>query len=106
VKRIEHCMFCYVTANWRRRPMTSREVIANLIGSITTNEKLRIKVTLDGNTCSPGIKVSDEDLTTLAIECNDFHDEWDYRLRPRNQHVQIQLFSVVHPSERQVGRAM
>ena len=83
--KIEHRMFCHITANWRGRPLTSREVIVNLIGSTTTNEGLRIKATLDENTYAPGIKVSDEELATLAIERDEFHDEWNYRFRPRNQ---------------------
>ena len=84
--KIEHRMFCHITANWRGRPLTSREVVVNLIGSTTTNQGLRIKATLDENTYAPGIKVSDEELATLAIERNDFHGEWNYKLRPRNPH--------------------
>ncbi len=85
--KIEHRMFCHITANWRGRPLTSREVVVNLIGSTTTNEGLRIKATLDENIYAPGIKVSDEELATLAIERDEFHGEWNYRLRPRNQHI-------------------
>ncbi|MHB8190195.1 MAG: ISAzo13 family transposase [Ferrimicrobium sp.] len=85
--KIEHRMFCHITANWRGRPLTSREVVVNLIGSTTTNEGLRIKAALDENNYTPGIKVSDEELATLAIEHNEFHGEWNYRLRPRNQHL-------------------
>ncbi|MHB8344382.1 MAG: ISAzo13 family transposase, partial [Ferrimicrobium sp.] len=85
--KIEHRMFCHITANWRGRPLTSREVVVNLIGSTTTNEGPRIKAALDENTYTPGIKVSDEELATLAVERNEFHGEWNYRLRPRNQHV-------------------
>jgi hypothetical protein len=29
--------------------------------------------------------VSDDELATLAIERDDFHGEWNYRLRPKNQ---------------------
>ncbi len=85
--KIEHRMFCHITANWRGRPLTSREVVVNLIGNTTTKEGLRIKATLDENTYAPGIKVSDEELATLAIERNEFHGEWNYRLRPRDQHI-------------------
>jgi len=84
--RIEHRMSCHITANWRGRPLTSRGVVVNLIGSTTTNQGLRIRATLDENTYAPGIKVSDGELATLAIERNDFHGEWNYRLRPRYQH--------------------
>jgi hypothetical protein len=29
--------------------------------------------------------VSDEELANLAIERDEFHGEWNYRLRPRSQ---------------------
>ena len=87
--KIEHRMFCHVTANWRGRPLVSREVVVNLIGGTTTREGLRIKAALDENAYAPGIKVTDEELATLAIERDEFHGEWNYRLRPRNQHAQL-----------------
>ena len=59
--KIQHRMSCHITANWRARPLTSREVVVNLIGNTTTNEGLRIRAALDENTYAPGIKVSDEE---------------------------------------------
>jgi hypothetical protein len=82
--KIEHRMFCHITANWRGRPLISREVVVNLIGSTTTREGLHIKAVLDENTYAPGIKVSDEELATLSIERDEFHGDWNYRLRPRD----------------------
>jgi len=29
--KIEHQMFCHITQNWRGRPLTSRQVVVNLI---------------------------------------------------------------------------
>ena len=80
-------MFCHITANWRGRPLISREVVVNLIGSTTPHQGLHIKAALDENNYAPGIKVSDEELAPLAIERDEFHGEWNYRLRPRNQHA-------------------
>ena len=87
--KIEHRMFCHVTANWRGRPLASREVVVNLIGSTTTREGLRIKATLDENTYAAGIKVTDEELATLTIERDEFHGEWNYRLRPRDAKIEL-----------------
>ena len=80
-------MFCHITANWRGRPLISREVVVNLIGSTTTTLGLHINAVLDENTYAQGIKVSDEELATLLIERDEFHGEWNYRLRPHDQHV-------------------
>lgn len=82
--KIEHRMFCHITANWRGRPLISREVVVNLIGATTTREGLRIKAALDENSYQKGIKISDEELATLAIERDHFHGEWNYRLMPRD----------------------
>ena len=38
--KIEHRLFCFITKNWRGRPLTSYEVIVNLIGSTTTRDRL------------------------------------------------------------------
>lgn len=83
--KIEHRMFCHITQNWRGRPLTSREVVVNLIGNTTTAEGLRIQAQLDENLYEAGIKVSDRELEGLAIERDEFHGEWNYRLKPRNR---------------------
>lgn len=82
--RIEHRMFCHITNNWRGRPLISREVVVNLIGSTTTTAGLHIRSQLDDNTYASGIKVSDAALAELAIERDAFHGDWNYRLFPRN----------------------
>jgi hypothetical protein len=81
--KIEHRMFCHITQNWRGRPLVSREVVVNLIGSTTTAAGLRIHAQLDDNRYAVGIKVTDQELAELAIERDDFHGEWNYRLKPR-----------------------
>ena len=83
--KIEHRMFCHITNNWRGRPLVSREVVVNLIGSTTTEAGLRIRSQLDENAYQAGIKVSDQELAALAIERDEFHGEWNYKLRPREQ---------------------
>jgi hypothetical protein len=82
--KIEHRMFCHITANWRGRPLLSRQVVVNLIGSTTTRTGLHIKAGIDENSYAKGIKISDEELATLAIERDTFHGEWNYRLCPRD----------------------
>jgi hypothetical protein len=85
--KIEHRMFCHITANWRGRPLLSRQVVVNLIGSTTTRNGLRIKADIDEGAYAKGIKVSDEELAALAIERDTFHGEWNYRFLPRDAHA-------------------
>lgn len=81
--KIEHRMFCHITQNWRGRPLVSREVVVNLIGNTTTIEGLRIQAQLDDRDYPAGVKVSDQELVKLALERDEFHGEWNYRLKPR-----------------------
>jgi hypothetical protein len=81
--KIEHRMFCHITNNWRSRPLLSRQVVVNLIGSVTTDQGLRVKAALDENTYEPGIKVSDADLAAINLKRDEFHGEWNYRVTPR-----------------------
>jgi len=83
--KIEHRMFCHITANWRGRPLVSRQVVVNLIGHTAAKKGLQIKAALDEKTYAAGIKVTDEELASLALERDEFHGEWNYRLRPRGQ---------------------
>ena len=80
--KIEHRMFCHITENWRGRPLISREVVIELIGSTRTKTGLEIKAALDENTYQSGIKVSDQELKNVNLYKEDFHGEWNYEVRP------------------------
>ena len=81
--RSEHRMFCHITANWRGRPLETREVIVTLIASTRTSKGLTIQADLNVNSYSKRMNVSDEELTRLNITPADFHGEWNYSLSPR-----------------------
>jgi DDE family transposase len=83
--KIEHRMFCHITNNWRGRPLLTRQIVVQLIGSVTTEQGLRVRAELDENVYDAGIKVTDEELAAVAIERDDFHGEWNYRIRPRTR---------------------
>jgi transposase len=80
--KIEHRLFCHITENWRGRPLTSREVVVNLIASTTTKKGLSVKAQLDETNYEIGKKVSDEDLSKVNIEQARFHGEWNYSIVP------------------------
>ncbi len=81
--KIEHRMFCHITKNWRGRPLVSRAVVVNLIGSTTTETGLRINAELDTHQYETGIKVTDEELAAVCIQRDEFHGEWNYTISPR-----------------------
>jgi len=81
--KIEHRMFCYITENWRGRPLVRREVVVNLIGHTTTKTGLAIRSALDENRYPTGREVTAQQMESLAIKQDKFHGEWNYTLRPR-----------------------
>jgi hypothetical protein len=81
--KIEHRLFSYISLNWRGKPLTSYEVVVNLIGSTTTTKGLKVKSELDTNRYEKGIKVSDEDFKKLNIHRDSFHGEWNYTILPQ-----------------------
>jgi len=81
--KIEHRLFCFITKNWRGRPLTSYQVIVNLIGSTTTQHGLTVRAALDTNAYDTGRTVSDEQLASVDCTPADFHGEWNYTIHPR-----------------------
>jgi transposase len=80
--KIEHRMFCHITANWRGKPLESLEVVVSLIGDTNTSAGLRIQAALDAGQYPTGIKVSDAEMKKLQIDRAQFHGEWNYTILP------------------------
>jgi transposase len=80
--KIEHRMFCHITHNWRGRPLESREIVVNLIGSTTTEKGLHIQAALDTDDYPLGIKVTNQEMESLQIKKDKFHGEWNYVFIP------------------------
>ncbi len=80
--KIEHRLFSFITMNWRGRPLISHEVIVNLIASTKTRSGLKVRAELDNAEYPKGLVVSDDDFAAIKLERNDFHGDWNYRIRP------------------------
>jgi hypothetical protein len=80
--KIEHCLFSHIGVNWRGEPLTSHEVIVQLIAKTKTETGLRIRAAVDNNSYPTKIKVTDEELATVKIQRAQFHGEWNYTIRP------------------------
>ena len=81
--KIEHRLFSHITQNWRGRPLTSLQVVVNLIRNTKTKTGLEVQARLDQNLYPTGIKVTDQQLSEIAIERNSFHGEWNYIIKPQ-----------------------
>ena len=75
-------MFCFISKNWRVKPLIDRATIVKLIGNTTTKSGLKILSELDESIYKKGIKVSDEELNQVNLYKDDFHGEWNYIIRP------------------------
>jgi len=80
--KIEHRMFSHISLNWRGKPLTSHEVIVNLIANTTTQTGLTIRAALDTHQYPTGIKVTDQELEHVRLRQADFHGEWNYTILP------------------------
>ncbi len=81
--KIEHRLFCFISKNWRGRPLTSYQVIVNLIAHTTSKAGLIVRAALDTHTYETGIDVSDEELAHVKMTPAKFHGEWNYLIHPR-----------------------
>ena len=81
--KIEHRMFNHISMNWRGKPLSSHEVIVNLIANTTTRQGLEIQAEIDSNSYPKGIKVTDAQLEEINLIKADFHGEWNYSILPK-----------------------
>src|SRR5262249_29514867 len=80
---IEHRLFSFISINWRATPLTSMEVVLELISHTTTQEGLVVTACKDSHTYPTGRKASDEELAALTIVKDAFHGEWNYTIKPQ-----------------------
>jgi hypothetical protein len=80
--KIEHRLFCFITNNWRGRPLECHQTIVQLISNTTTETGLVVRAALDTTEYETGIKVSDEELAQVRLKTAEFHGEWNYAIRP------------------------
>ena len=80
---IEHRLFSFISINWRAKPLTSLEVVVELISHTTTEEGLTVTALKDSKTYPTGTKVTDEELAALHLLRDTFHGEWNSTILPQ-----------------------
>jgi hypothetical protein len=81
--KIEHKMFCYISKNWRGKPLISVEAVIRLISSTTTSKGLKIVCIKDENHYDLGTVVTDEEFAAINIVREDILGNWNYLILPR-----------------------
>jgi len=54
----------------------------SLIASTKTEKGLEVTCELDTRTYDTGIKITDAEMEIINLEKNDFHGEWNYKIKP------------------------
>ena len=81
--KIERRVFSFtICINWCGRPLSSYEVIVDLIPSSTTSVGLKVYVRPDQKTCPTKLTITDHRLAAVNIRRHDSHPERNYRITP------------------------
>jgi hypothetical protein len=80
--KIEHRLFCFITQNWRGRPLLSRATVVNLIASTTTQHGLTVQARLDEHKYETGKRVTKEELAAFKLQPKSFHGESELLFTP------------------------
>ena len=81
--RIEHRLFAHSTMTWRGRPLSSHQIVVELIGATTNRGGLTVHAEADHGVYPRGIKVTDAQMAAVSkvLKPNSFHGGVDYTSR-------------------------
>lgn len=80
---IEHRLFSEVSKSFSGVPLTSFDLMLQLLEETTTETGLRVEATRVEKTYERGITVSDEEMAALALEKHATCPQWNYTIRPQ-----------------------
>ena len=84
--KIEHRLFNHISMNWKGQPLTSLDMIINLIGHTTSQTGLKVYAMEDHNTYQTKRKITDQQLNALNIIKNEILGKWNYTIKPLEIH--------------------
>lgn len=80
--KVEHRLFSAISMNWRGRPLTSHQVMVELIAATSTTTGLKVRAQLDQGYYPTGIKITDNQLAAVPLTRHAFHGDWNYTILP------------------------
>lgn len=78
--KIEHKMFSFISMNWRGKPLTSYEMIINLIENTTTKKGLKISAKIDTAIYKTKEKISTEQYEQVNLHRHKTNPQWNYTI--------------------------
>jgi hypothetical protein len=83
--KVEHRLFSFISQNWRGKPLTTYQVVVDLIANTTTKTGLKVRCKLDESDYPVGIKVSKNQMQTVNLIPDSFHSDWNYSIVPQQK---------------------
>jgi transposase len=80
--KVEHRLFCYISANWKGKPLVDVQTAVDLIGSTKTTTGLEVICVRDDTEYALARKVSDEEFATISIIKILPFGAWNYKILP------------------------
>ena len=80
--KIEHRLFCYISANRKGKPLADVQTAVDLIGSTKTKTGLEVICVLDDTEYKLARKVSDEEFESISIVKILPFEAWNYKILP------------------------
>jgi hypothetical protein len=80
--KIEHCLFPFISMNWRGVPLTDYQTVVDLIRNTRTRTGLSVQCQLDMNKYDLGVRITDEQMSEIKLRGYKFHKDWNYTLQP------------------------
>jgi len=80
--KVEHRLFCYISQNWKGKPLVDVQTAVDLIGSTRTTKGLVVMCVRDDTEYKLAQKVSDEDFEAIPIEKIPPFGLWNYKISP------------------------
>lgn len=82
--KIEHRLFSFITKSWQGIPLTSYQMVVDLIAATTTTKGLKVYAELDDHEYETQKEVSKEQMVGLNLTTLDFHPELNYTITPHD----------------------
>jgi len=83
--KVEHRLFSFISQNWRGKPLTSYQVVIDLIANTRTKTGLKVWCVLDESDYPTGIKVSKNQMEKIKLIPDVFHGNWNYSIVPEQK---------------------
>lgn len=80
---VEHRLFSEISKTWAGCPLRSFELVLHYLNETRTATGLHVRAYLVATLYETGVKVSDEELATLALQTHEVCPQWNYTIHPR-----------------------